>query len=77
MLERVLRIDQDVINVGGAEVIKVIKQDGVDEALKGGRSVAKAEGKNSVLVGAIARAKRGEVLYVLLKPDAIKGVADV
>ena len=77
MFKWVLRVDQDIINVGGVEVINIVKQDQVDEALKGGRSITEAEGHNSVLVGAIARAEGGKVFNVFLKSDAVKGVVDI
>ena len=77
MFKGVLRVDQDVIDVGSAEVINVVKQNWIDEALEGGRSIAEAEGHNSVVVGAVARAEGSEIFNVFLKPDAIEGVMNV
>ena len=77
VLEWVIGIDQDVVDVSGAKVIDVVKQDGVNEALKGGRSVAKAKRHNSILVGAVARAEGGEIFNVLLESDAVEGVMDI
>ena len=45
--------------------------------MKGGRSIAEAEGHNSVLVGAVARVEGSEVFNVFLESDTVKGMANI
>ena len=77
MFKGVLRVDQDVINVGSAEVINVVEQNWINEVLEGGRSIIEAEGHNLVLVGAVARAEGGEIFNVFFKSDVIEGVVNI
>ena len=39
MLKRIFRVDKDVIHVGGAEIVKVFKEDVINVPLKASRTV--------------------------------------
>ena len=39
MLKRVFRIDEDVIHIGGVEIVKILKEDVVNVPLKAYRTV--------------------------------------
>src|SRR5436189_229626 len=45
--------------------------------LKGGGAIIEAEGQNTVLIGAVARAEGGEIFNIFLEVNIVKGMVDI
>src|SRR2546430_15195176 len=73
----VLRVDEDVVEVGRTEVVKVIQKDIVHVSLVRRRSVRKAKGKYLALVRSVSSSKGGQVLRVRVHSNPVKRLADI
>ena len=77
MLQRIFRVDQDIVYISSAEVVQVIKQDIIDISLKRDRSVAKTERQDLVFVELIPCLKGSQLLNRLLYPYSVECLSHI
>ena len=77
VLQRIFEVNQDIIHIGSAEVVQVIKQDIIDISLKRSRSVAKTERQDLIFVELIPCLKGGQILNRLLHLYSVEHLSHI